>query len=190
MTGTLLVVVGPSGAGKDTILTMAQQRLQDEPQVVFAQRFITRPTDVTEDSISITEREFGALEAEGGFFLSWRANGLGYALPAGIVDDLKAGRIIIANVSRGIVDEARRKHPSTLAVEITAAPETLVARLARRGREASDDQRQRLLRNARYADTFRADIKISNDAAPAEAADRFIQVIRAYLTAPVQVEKS
>ena len=41
-TGQLIYVMGPSGAGKDSLLGYARERLAEQP-LVFAHRYITRP---------------------------------------------------------------------------------------------------------------------------------------------------
>ena len=41
MKGTLVLIAGPSGAGKDTLIRLAQLRLREDPRFVFV-----RPVDV------------------------------------------------------------------------------------------------------------------------------------------------
>src|SRR5690606_12599775 len=132
--GRLVLVVGPSGAGKDSLIEAARRALTNQPRFVFPRRLVTRPSDPgSEDHASLTEADFARQREAGAFFLHWGAHGLHYALPGSIAGDLAAGRTVVANVSRAVIDEARRKHPATTVVVVTAPPPVLAARLAARG---------------------------------------------------------
>ena len=41
----MIVIVGPSGAGKDSLMAFAADRLGDRPDIGFVRRVITRPAD-------------------------------------------------------------------------------------------------------------------------------------------------
>jgi ribose 1,5-bisphosphokinase len=144
MTGHLVLVVGPSGSGKDTLLAAAARSLRDDPRFRFVRRVITRAPGI-EDNEAIGEAAFVAREAAGDFALSWEAHGLRYGIPADIVSDLQAGSVIVANVSRAVVAEAAERFPVT--VLLITAPDTLRAeRLAQRGREGAAAVLDRLSR--------------------------------------------
>jgi ribose 1,5-bisphosphokinase len=144
MTGHLVLVVGPSGSGKDTLLAAAALSLRDDPRFRFVRRVITRAPGI-EDNEAIGEATFAARQAAGDFALSWEAHGLRYAIPADIVSDLQAGSVIVANVSRAVVAEAAERFPVT--VLLITAPDTLRAeRLAQRGREGAAAVLDRLSR--------------------------------------------
>ncbi len=64
--GAFVAVVGPSGAGKDTLIAHAKAALADEPQVDFVRRVITRLSDgETEDHDTLADAEFLEALADG-----------------------------------------------------------------------------------------------------------------------------
>src|SRR5664279_1853677 len=101
MSGRLVLVVGPSGAGKDTLIAAAKAALADDRRFVFPRRVVTREAIAAlEEHDSVSAAEFALREAQGAYALSWAAHGLRYGLPARLVDDLAAGRVIVVNASR------------------------------------------------------------------------------------------
>ncbi|TGD96194.1 phosphonate metabolism protein/1,5-bisphosphokinase (PRPP-forming) PhnN [Methylobacterium nonmethylotrophicum] len=172
--GGFVLVVGPSGAGKDTLLRLAREALAGDPRYVFPRRLVTRPPSIHEDNEAITEEEFSRGEAEGRFTLSWRAHGLGYALPGTSAALAREGCVVVCNVSRRVVGEARRRLPAVTVVEVTAPPEVLAARLAARGRREDGDLAARLSRSASVA----ADCVVMNDGPPEAGADRLLAHLR------------
>lgn len=148
MTGRLVAVVGPSGAGKDTLMAGARAALASDARLRFVQRAITRPAEAGgEDHRPLTEAAFLAELAAGGFALNWQAHGLRYGIPRDIGDDIARGRVVVANLSRAVLAEAASRFP-LLVLEITAPVPVLAARLAARGREDAADVAARLAREA------------------------------------------
>ena len=142
----LILVVGPSGAGKGTLLNGARARLADDPRCRFVQRVITRPGGAGEEAHeAISEQAFELRRQAGEFALTWRAHGLHYAIPADIGLDLAAGRVVIANASRAVVAEAAERFPVAV-IEVSAPADVLACRLAARGREDAVDMARRLSR--------------------------------------------
>ena len=147
--GCLVLVVGPSGAGKDTLLRRAAAALRDEGRYCFVRRYITRPAgDPHEDHVALTEEEFAACKRAGRFSLSWRAHGFSYALPASVAELIANRRIVVANASRSVVPEARSRFARVGVMHVTASSETLALRLGERGRESPEDRARRLARPA------------------------------------------
>jgi ribose 1,5-bisphosphokinase len=174
--GTLFLVVGPSGVGKDSIIAGAAARLRDEPRVIFARRLITRPAEAGgENHIAVTTGDFIRRRDAGELMLHWSAHGLDYGLPGELTEALKAGQSIVANVSRAVVAEARRRLAPTIVIAITASPETLALRLAGRGREGAADIESRL---RRAGAPIEADVVIDNDGALDDAIERFVAALR------------
>ncbi|MEM0922094.1 MAG: phosphonate metabolism protein/1,5-bisphosphokinase (PRPP-forming) PhnN [Pseudomonadota bacterium] len=173
MIGRLIAVVGPSGAGKDTILSAARPYL---PSALFARRAITRPSaPETEDFDAVSEAAFLQREAEGGFAITWQAHGLHYGIPVEIDRALDEGRMVIFNGSRKALPGVRQRYPDMGVVAITASPEVLAARLAARGRESADEIADRLAR-ADLAMPAEAAVVI-NDTTPADGVAQFLATL-------------
>jgi phosphonate metabolism protein PhnN/1,5-bisphosphokinase (PRPP-forming) len=178
MAGILFLVVGPSGAGKDTLLEEARRRLADDPGFLFVQRTITRPAAAGgEAHRAIDPRQFAAEEAAGRFALCWRAHGLAYGIPAGIDAALAAGRRVVANGSRRAIAAARARYPALHVIHVTAPPAMRRARLAARGREAEALQAARLARDVELPAGL-ALTEIVNDRSIAEGAERLIDALQ------------
>ncbi|MEM9765233.1 MAG: phosphonate metabolism protein/1,5-bisphosphokinase (PRPP-forming) PhnN [Pseudomonadota bacterium] len=137
-TGRLVLVVGPSGAGKDTLLDLAHAALSGRPGLRFARRSITRPADAGgENHVALSEATFEARVAEGAFFAHWQAHGLRYGLPAAIADWLAAGETVVANGSRAAAPAIAAQCEVLEIVIVDASPEVIAQRLAGRGRESA-----------------------------------------------------
>ena len=176
--GILFLVVGPSGAGKDTLLSGAREALRDDPRFVFARRLITRPTDAGgEDHTELSRDEFARLRDEGGMLLSWTAHGLDYGLPAALADDLEAGRNVVANVSRSVIPDAALKTSHVCTIVITAPASVMARRLADRGRETEADIAARLARDGATIPADVPRIDIVNDGTPAAGIDRLVSAL-------------
>src|ERR1700722_2476878 len=96
--GCLVLVVGPSGAGKDTLISIAAARLGAKTRIAFGRRIVTREADSTEDHDSLTHEAFDAAQARGEFALAWRAHGHSYGVPHAALRRLAAGDTLVFNV--------------------------------------------------------------------------------------------
>jgi ribose 1,5-bisphosphokinase len=186
-TGLFVAVVGPSGAGKDSILRGAAAHFSNTPEVHFARRIVTRSANGDEDHDSVTEAEFEAMAAAGAFAVQWQAHGLRYAISSRIHDRLNEGDIVIANASRAISSHIKALFTKCLIVHITASEHVLSRRLALRGREEADQREGRLERSKSLEETFDADIRIENNGSLDEAVQQFVSAIVALKPAQVQV---
>lgn len=171
--GTLFLIVGPSGAGKDSLIASARAQLADRGYL-FPRRVITRDAEggATEDHIAASPEQFDADERAGRFALSWRTHATAYAIPATIAADLSRGQHIVVNVSRTVVASARAKFAPTRVIMVTAAPEVLRHRLIARGRQ-SDDVDSRATRSVPVA----ADVTIVNEADLESAIEAFLAAL-------------
>ncbi|HEY9235238.1 MULTISPECIES: phosphonate metabolism protein/1,5-bisphosphokinase (PRPP-forming) PhnN [Phenylobacterium] len=178
--GRLVLVVGPSGVGKDTLLHGARSALREDPSVVFVRREITRPREAGgEDHAPLRLEAFEEREAAGAYLLSWRAHGLAYGIPRASAASLASGGTVVVNVSRAVLDEARRLGVDELRiVSVTADPRLLAERLAARGRETAAEIEQRLARAQAVAVEGEDVIVIANDGPPEAGVARLVQAIR------------
>jgi len=142
--GRLILVVGPSGAGKDTLLSLARAACAEDRNVVFARRVITRPSSAAEDNEEVSAEAFNEALARGDFAMHWEAHGHCYALPRAVDVELRAGRTVVANASRTVIASARSAYASVTVISITAPPDVLAERLAMRGRVSDGKIGQRL----------------------------------------------
>jgi ribose 1,5-bisphosphokinase len=142
--GRLILLVGPSGAGKDTLLSLARAACADDSNVVFARRVITRPASASEDNEEVSTGAFQDALARGDFAMHWEAHGHRYALPRAVDDELRAGRTVVANSSRTVIAAARSSYAGVAVISITAPPDVLAERLAMRGRVSDGKIEQRL----------------------------------------------
>jgi ribose 1,5-bisphosphokinase len=161
--GPLIVVLGPSGSGKDTLMSYARSKLADRAEVLFVRRAITRPADAgSEDHIAMTDAEFDEAIDQGQFSLTWAANGLRYGLPRVVEAHLADGKLAVVNGSRGAWAVIRQVFPSAVAVEIRVDPGILARRLQSRGRESAAEIEARLARALALESRFEADVVIDN----------------------------
>lgn len=161
--GTLVLVVGPSGSGKDTLLRLARAGLAGDPRFVFPRRVVTRDAVAEiEDHQSVDRDAFAAMRGQGAFSLHWEAHGLGYGLPAGIADDIAAGRIVVCNASRRIIAASAARFPRCCVVLIDADHEVRARRLELRGRESATEVATRLRRGHASAPSALPTIRIDN----------------------------
>ena len=104
MSGTFFAVVGPSGAGKDTVLDYAREALADNHRFSFPQRWITRPADAQgEQHMPVSRERFARMKREGAFLLDWEAHGLCYGVPAEVGDAVASGTHVVVNLSRAVI---------------------------------------------------------------------------------------
>lgn len=180
MGGGFVLVVGPSGAGKDMVIGLAKARLAGDPRFVFPRRVVTRPPSEHEDNAEIAEAAFDDGARAGAFALHWRAHGLGYAIPAEAAVEAEHGRIVVCNVSRRVIEDARRRLPRVHVVAVTAAPEILAERLAARGRPQDGNLAARLSREI----PSDADETIANEHERSMAAGEFVKILLARIDPP------
>ena len=163
MAGKFFFVVGPSGAGKDSLLSGVQPLLPPG-EFIFARRVITREAMAhTEDHDSCSEADFIAREQKGDFLITWQAHGLMYGLPASLLEAIASGVHVIANGSRNMITELQRKVPSLQVIEVNAPIDVLRTRLSARSRETPEEIERRLERSSLTLPDGVPSVRVMND---------------------------
>lgn len=167
MSGLWVFVCGPSGAGKDSVMSWAAGHLAARQDIVFARRMVTRAPQPGSDHDPVTPQQLAHLIGSGGLVWRWEAHGFHYGIGVHYAAEVAAGRVVVVNGSR----EHARGLPvaeRVRVVQIVADTGQLAARLAQRGREAPQDVARRLARNALFQN-LRADHTIVNQGELAHA---------------------
>ncbi|AHF86411.1 phosphonate metabolism protein/1,5-bisphosphokinase (PRPP-forming) PhnN [Rhizobium leguminosarum] len=176
--GIMVVVVGPSGAGKDTLMNLAARRFKGRDDVHFVRRVITRHRDAGgEDHLSVSLQGFAAMEQSGSFAVWWEAHGLKYGIPAEVSVALSKGHVVVANGSRSALHRFQAAFPRLKVINVTASPEVLAGRLEARGRETHEDIMARL---ARGPLTVRGEydvVELDNSGSLEEAEQKMIEIL-------------
>jgi ribose 1,5-bisphosphokinase len=176
--GCMIAVVGPSGAGKDSLMAEAANRLAGRSDIVFVQRMVTRAGDAGgEAHRPVSLDEFEATAATGGFAVFWRAHGHGYGIPAPTIEMVRAGRCLVANGSRAALVDFAAVYPALAVIHVTADHDCLVARLTARGRETEAEIRARLERPEPSLPAELAIYTVDNSGDLAEAGWRFAELV-------------
>jgi ribose 1,5-bisphosphokinase len=173
----MVLVVGPSGAGKDTLLGFARSACAGDDNIVFPRRVVTRQASQAENNEELSPDAFAQALARGEFALHWEAHGHCYALPRSIEDDVRAGRAVVINVSRTVIAAIRRAYANVVVVRVTAPPDILAERLRMRAR-GSDGQIEERLSRAVDDPAAAPDITIVNVGDAGDHARRLVKIIK------------
>lgn len=131
--GRLIWLMGPSGSGKDSLLSALRQR--EHSQLLVAHRYITRAANAgSENHIALSEQEFFTRAGQNLLALSWHANGYYYGVGIEIDLWLHAGFDVLVNGSRAHLPQARARYEAALLpVCLQVSPDVLRSRLQKRG---------------------------------------------------------
>jgi len=179
--GALILVVGPSGVGKDTLVDGAKAVVAPSKRFFFPARVITRPSDAGgEEHIATTETDFQARESSGDFLLSWRAHGLCYGIDKDAAEAARRhGQAVVVNVSRGVLDCARNRLQPVRIISVTASSDTIRARLEARGREDTADIEARIARASAYDVSGGDVIQVQNDRSSEDGIAHMVEALEA-----------
>ena len=176
--GRLYYVMGPSGAGKDSVLGWARDN-GPSYAVVCAHRYVNRPAQADgELHVALSAEEFERRERRGLFALTWQAHGLRCGLGKEIEHWLRQGANVLVNGSRKAFPLARARFNDIVPVLITASRESIARRLMAHGRETPEEVEERLARHQHYVVPDNA-LTIVNDGNLPEVGAALLTAIRA-----------
>jgi len=145
--GFLLVLSGPSGAGKGTLV---ERLVRARPECVFSISATTRPRRATEhDGVQyeFVSRDEFERRRSAGLFLEWaEVHGHLYATPIRFVDEnVRAGRVVVLDVDVQGGASVRRVRPDAISVFIyPPSIDALRRRLLKRNTESPEAVERRL----------------------------------------------
>ena len=173
--GMLVIVVGASGVGKDSLLAAAREAFAGREDIRFQRRVVTRAADAAnEPHESVDEATFERRRRAGHFAIDWQAHGLHYGIPMTTIDALAEGRVVVVNGSRKALPRFATRFPRRHIVHVTVSPETLARRLRARGRESEAAIAERLERRIDPASFDGPLWQLDNDGMLDDAAARLI----------------
>ncbi|WPP01261.1 phosphonate metabolism protein/1,5-bisphosphokinase (PRPP-forming) PhnN [Pseudomonas sp. HR96] len=190
MAGLLVYIMGPSGAGKDSLIDAARPALQ-AAGVHVARRVITRSAESAgEQAVGVSSEEFSKRLQSGAFALHWQANGLDYGITADMSEKLARGESVLVNGSRAHLPLALQAYAHCLPILVEVDPGVLRERLLRRGRESLEQIEQRLARSAQMPVVDQVNgvsiERLDNSADLQAGVCRLLQLLRQYGVAAAQ----
>jgi len=176
--GSLVYVMGPSGAGKTGIIDYARKKIEGSLPVAVAHRYITRPLgqDV-ENYIALSPAEFLLRKTCGVFAFDWDAYGFNYGIGIEIRSWLSAGLTVVVDGSRAHFSRQDLALPGVVPVLITAGRDELRRRLTTREREDIAAIEKRLERAEQFTPADLSLVTIDNSGAIAKAGEAFLALL-------------
>ncbi|MFC3682193.1 phosphonate metabolism protein/1,5-bisphosphokinase (PRPP-forming) PhnN [Hydrogenophaga luteola] len=178
MTHRLIYVVGPSGAGKDSVLHRLSEAWSGMPPAHWARRTITRAAQAGGEANECVDRPlFERLLQAGAFAMHWAANGHAYGIRRLELAPLASGHCVFVNGSRAHLPQLLGQWPEATVVEISAPADVLLQRLRARNRESVQAISDRLARSTQFELPDGA-IRIVNDGPLNEAVDMLLAALQ------------
>lgn len=166
----IVLIVGPSGVGKDTLLKSIKKEFNNK--INFVRRYITREADNNENNYFLEATAFSILQTNGFFVSSWLAHGNSYGISK---TSIKKG-VNLISISRAKIKDFEASFDDVITINITVSKEVLRKRLENRGRESKEEVEKRLSRSYEKLEAKNL-IEFDNSLTKEEATNKFIKVI-------------
>lgn len=167
----IVLIVGPSGVGKDTLLRELKRRVNID--INFVNRYITRLPDKNESNYYLDDYAFELLKHNGFFISNWCAHDNLY----GIAKNSIQNGLNIISISRSKIRDFENYIDNVYTINITVPKDILRHRLEIRGRESSLEIEKRLNRSYERIEANRL-IEFDNSKDIETSAKDFISLIK------------
>jgi len=183
LVGQLFLIVGNSGSGKDTILSMIKKYWpKNKPKIIIPRRYITRKKHPSENFHAISRQRFQRMKSQGKFSLTWESYGNYYGVSSKLNKWLEKGYWVLVNVSRSIIPSCKEQYSGCKVIYIHVPFKILENRIQKRGREKQNEQAyfERLKRAQENYILEKADITIDNSDNIEKAVEQVINFLYQY----------
>lgn len=167
----IILIVGASGVGKDSLIKEAKKDLKKEFN--FVKRYITRKPDKNEKNYFLENCAFELLKDNDYFISSWEAHENFY----GISKNSIKNRLNIISISRSKISDFEKNFKNVYVINITLNKEELKNRLIKRGRETLEEIQKRLDRSYDKIEAKNL-INFENDKSFQESKEAFIKLLK------------
>jgi ribose 1,5-bisphosphokinase len=159
----IFLIIGNSGAGKDTVIDEVQRRFPSHyKKLMIPKRVITRQSSDTEKFEPVNIEEFHRLRESGEFILEWESYDHFYGVRREVQSWVNTGHPVLINVSRTVINEARKKFPNAKVIFIHVPLDVTADRIIERGRETYKEVLDRIVRAQDHQDYHGADLIVDN----------------------------
>lgn len=167
----IILIVGASGVGKDTLMKEAKKDLKKKFN--FVRRYITRKPDKSEKNFFLEDSAFNVLKDNDFFISSWDAHDNSY----GISKNSIKNKTNIISISRSKIEDFEKNFKSVYIINITLNEKDLRSRLIKRGRESIEEIQKRLDRKYDRIDAKNL-INFENNKSFEESRSDFINILK------------
>lgn len=170
----IVLIVGASGVGKDTLLREAKKILSEDFH--FLNRYITREPCENENNFYVDEYAFEILKHKSFFISTWNAHGNYYGIAKNSIKD----GINIISVSRSKIIDFENFCDNVFVINISVSKENLRKRLEKRARENKEEIEKRLNRTYEKISAINL-IEFDNSEEINISAKKFVNILTSFI---------